>query len=255
MSFTEMATNHNKAVWDELGERDPYYAVLTHDEFRRSNLDEEAKAEFFRMGREHLDNIWPHLEKAAGGQPLKPGSAIDYGCGVGRVLLPLSERCAQVTGVDISRSMLHEAERNAASMRRENINYRPAADFLTADADRYDLVHSFIVLQHIPPVAGYSIIRKLAERLKNGGVGMIHVTYEYRASWFTRLRFRLYRDVPGVHRLSNLLQRRDFPFMPMYEYDLGKVKDILHSNGCEIIVERVTDHGFLGTMLFFLKTA
>jgi hypothetical protein len=58
-----MATNHNKAVWDELGERDPYYAVVTHDEFRRSNIDADAKAEFFRMGREHLDEIWPEMER------------------------------------------------------------------------------------------------------------------------------------------------------------------------------------------------
>ena len=247
-----MATNHNKAVWDELGERDPYYAVVTHDEFRRSNIDDDAKAEFFRMGREHLEEIWPEFEKAAGG-PLKPGSAIDYGCGVGRVLLALSERCEVVTGVDISRSMLDEARRNASGAERGNISYQTVDDFLTSDGDRYDLVHSFIVLQHVPPTVGCRIISTLTQRLKEGGVGMIHVTYQNTAPWFTRLRFRLYRDVPGVHRLSNALQRRDFPFMPMYEYDLPAVRGILRSNQCEIVNEKDTDHGFLGKMLFFRK--
>ncbi len=249
-----MATNHNKAVWDELGERDPYYAVVTHDEFRRSNIDADAKAEFFRMGREHLDEIWPEFEKAADG-PLSPKVAIDYGCGVGRVLLPLSERCERVMGVDISRSMLDEALRNATSAGRDNINYQLADEFLASDGERYDLVHSFIVLQHVPPPLGCQIISNLTQRLREGGVGMIHVTYQNAAPWFTRLRFQLYRDVPGVHRLSNLLQRRNFPFMPMYEYDLEKVQDILRSNGCEIVNAKDTDHGFLGKMFFVRKTA
>ncbi|HTH39124.1 MAG TPA: class I SAM-dependent methyltransferase [Pyrinomonadaceae bacterium] len=249
-----MATNHNKAVWDELGERDPYYAVVTHDEFRRSNIDADAKAEFFRMGREHLDEIWPEMGTAAGGGPFRPNSAIDYGCGVGRVLIPLAERCCHVTGVDISHAMLDEARRNAKASDLTNIDYQDADEFSGAGEENYDLVHSFIVLQHIPPPTGYEIIGKLTARLAAGGVGMIHVTYKNAAPLFTRLRFRLYRDVPGVHRLSNLLQRRDFPFMPMYEYDLDEVKEILQSNSCEIVSEKDTDHGFLGQMIFFAKS-
>lgn len=248
-----MTKEQDNAVWTELGVRDPYWAVMSEDEFRHSNLDDAAKAEFFRFGREHLDEIWRDLQAASGSETLRPSSAIDYGCGVGRILIPLAERCEKITGVDISPGMLDEAQSNAAARHLENIRFEQADSFLSDDQASFDLVHCFIVLQHIPPPVGRGIIAKLAERLTVGGVGMVHVTYEHTATWFTRLRFLLYRDVPGMHRLSNLVQRRNFPFVPMYEYDLNDIRQLIRSKSCTIVSEKDTDHGFLGKMLFIRK--
>jgi hypothetical protein len=149
--------------------------------------------------------------------------------------------------------MLREARINCEKIGRSNVIFQDAADFARSGEDKYDLVHSYIVLQHIPPAEGYRIIEKLTSRLNGGGLGMIHVTYKTTASFFKNLRFRLYRDVPGVHRLSNLVQGRDYPFMPMYEYDLKRVGQILNANRCELLSEKETDHGFLGRMMFFGK--
>jgi trans-aconitate methyltransferase len=79
---------------------------------------------------------------------IRKGVALDYGCGVGRLTRPLSERFQQVIGVDISSAMLEEARRNLAD--RPNVSYELAS----SQSNRpVDFVLSKIVFQHIPPRA------------------------------------------------------------------------------------------------------
>lgn len=92
--------DREKKVWEEYGANDAYWAVVTLDEFRDSNLDAKAKDVFFKSGYEHVAGVWQAIEERLGIE-LRPQRALDYGCGVGRLLVPLSERCASVTGVDI----------------------------------------------------------------------------------------------------------------------------------------------------------
>jgi 2-polyprenyl-3-methyl-5-hydroxy-6-metoxy-1,4-benzoquinol methylase len=244
--------SNGKETWEDFGATDAYYAVATYEKFRSSKIDAAAKAEFFATGREHLDEVWLEFERLFG-EVERPHRALDYGCGVGRILLPMAERCGSVVGVDISTAMLAEARKNADEGSIANVELQEAAEFIAADGDRYDLVHTYIVMQHIEPQIGYEIIRKLVERLVPGGLGMIHVTFRDSSPPFTRLRFRIYRDVPGVHKLLNKLRGRTERFMPMYEYDRNKVLEILKTNGCEPAFEKPTDHGFAGAMFFFRK--
>ena len=59
-------------------------------------------------------------------------------------------RAERVVGVDVSPSMLAEARRNCDARGARNVELL-AADRLGTLAPEFDLVHSFIVLQHIPP--------------------------------------------------------------------------------------------------------
>lgn len=243
---------NDKAIWEELGERDAYYAVLTYEQFRVGNLDNNTREEFFESGRGHVEEVAAEFECATG-ERLSGSSAIDYGCGVGRVLLPLADRFEAATGVDISSSMLDECRRNAAEFGKENIQLQTAQEFMTAEKETCDFVHTFIVLQHVRPSIGYEIVNTLLKRLRVGGRAMIHLTYRSTAPWFRRLRSRVYRDVPGIHRFSGIFSGRDARFMPMYEYDLARTKEIFRLNACKIISEIETDHGFLGKMFFLSK--
>jgi SAM-dependent methyltransferase len=243
----------HKQVWEDFGAKDPYFAVATHDAYRTGNIERDSKIAFFESGREHVETLWPEFEASLGTE-IRPRTTLDYGCGVGRILIPLAARSERAVAVDVSCSMLEAARSNCDRAGHSNVTFQGADEFMRNDGETYDLVHSYIVLQHIPPAEGCKIIDKLAGRLTNGGLGMIHITYRSKASFFKRFRFRLYRDVPGVHRFSNVLMRRDQPFMPMYEYDLDRVEQVLEANNCEIFSERDTDHGFLGKMLFFRKS-
>src|SRR5277367_1629330 len=106
-SPTNLSTDHE---WEEWGRRDPYFGVLTHPRFRRANLTEAAKSEFFESGRLHVEYVMQVVRKHIDAD-FTPKRALDFGCGVGRILIPLAQVTQEVVGVDVSPSMLHEAKR------------------------------------------------------------------------------------------------------------------------------------------------
>ena len=241
-----------KQIWENLGETDAYFAVSTCDEFRKGNLDDAAKEKFFQSGQEHVQRLRSEIENGFG-ITFSPANALDYGCGVGRVLIPLAKKCESVTGVDISQSMLDETRKNCRERGVENVELKNASEFMNEGSETYDFVHSFIVLQHIAPKLGSEIIRRMAAGLSINGIGMVHVTFRDLTPPFRRFRAKVYRDVPFVRRFINAIRRSNGRFMPMYEYDLNVVFGILKENGCGEIFVRFSDHGHLGTMIFFRK--
>src|SRR4051812_23982259 len=94
-------------AWENYGRLDPYYGVLTDAKFRKENLTSERLAEFFGTGESHVANLLENVRDHVGSFPA--GCALDFGCGVGRLLLPFARRFQRVVGVDISPSMLTAA--------------------------------------------------------------------------------------------------------------------------------------------------
>ncbi|HQZ82005.1 MAG TPA: class I SAM-dependent methyltransferase [Pyrinomonadaceae bacterium] len=240
-----------KKVWEEYGAKDAYWAVVTLDEFRDTNLDADAKDSFFRSGYEHIAGVWRAIEEKFGIE-LRPQRALDYGCGVGRLLVPMSERCASVTGVDISENMLAETRRNLGERGAEGFRLLTDKAFME-DAGRYDFVHTFIVLQHIDPAIGYKVIARMLEMLEPGGYGMIHVTYKDLAPAWRKFRGRIYRDVPSVHKIVSAVTGRKGSFIPTYEYDAARVRSAIKSGGGVELFTAQTDHGLGGEMIFVSK--
>jgi 2-polyprenyl-3-methyl-5-hydroxy-6-metoxy-1,4-benzoquinol methylase len=91
-----MFHNDTDKEWEKFGKNDPYYGVLTKDEFRSKNLTEELKKEFFATGSSYindlLDKIKRHIDK-----DFQIRKALDFGCGVGRLVIPLAEISQEVT--------------------------------------------------------------------------------------------------------------------------------------------------------------
>ncbi len=245
--------SRDKRTWDDLGTNDPYYAVLAFDKFLHENLDDRAVDEFFKTGRSHVERIWREI-KDGFGIDLRPKRALDYGCGVGRNLIPLAERCETVYGVDISHGMLAETAKNCDEHGIQNVHLQDAAEFWAAESEVYDFVHSFIVLQHIDPKIGNVLIRKMIERLEPGGVGVVHVTFFDPSTHFQKLRSRFYSNIPKAHQFLTAVRGKKGRLMPMYEYDLNYLFRILKENGSETSFLRFSDHGWLGALIFFRKT-
>lgn len=241
-----------KQLWEEIGTSEAYWAVATHDKFRAENLNSELKEDFLESGREHIEEVWQTFRELLS-RYLRPERAIDYGCGVGRLVIPLAKHSEQAIGVDISSAMLMEAKQNAEAAGCSNIELQTVDEFICDEAAEYDLVHTYIVLQHIDPAIGYSVIERLLERLKGGGYAMIHTTFKDTSPFFGRMRARVYRDVPGVHRALNLIRGRHVPFVPVYTYDIERVRKIFAEYRCETLLEKDTDHSLLGKMFFLRK--
>jgi len=213
------ASDHS---WETHGRYQAYYGVLSIDKFRTENLSEAVIAEFMASGFDHVKNVISDVEKSFG--PIARGQALDFGCGVGRLLLPLGRLFREVTGVDISASMLDETRRNAAAAGLANLNLANSVDQIPEHLT-FDFIHSVIVFQHIPVVRGEAIIAALLKRLAPGGVAALHVNLKVHQSWWRRLGSTLRQRITLLNIPANLINRRPWnePMMQMNEYRLDRI--------------------------------
>jgi SAM-dependent methyltransferase len=103
---------------------------------------------------------------------VRPGARVlDVGCGVGRWSSLLASRGAQVTGIDISPTMIGEARRRAAARGLGNQCRFLVQDLAALDAgEKFDLILSVTVLQHIlEPGALRAALMRMVDHLADGG--------------------------------------------------------------------------------------
>lgn len=242
-------------AWERYGEVDPYFGVCSHDQYLSENLDAGAYAEFFRSGEEHVDFILRTIRHHVSAD-FHPGRALDFGCGVGRLVVPLAGVCREVVGVDVSEAMLREARANCERHAVGNAELVRSDDALSRVTGRFDLIHSVIVFQHIPPRRGMAILRQLVGRLAENGVGALHFTYGRNASTARKVVHWTRKHVPLANAAVNLAQGRSlgYPMMQMNNYSLNRIFGVLQETGCGDVYAHLTDHGgHLGAILFFRK--
>lgn len=258
-------THQTDLEWQRWGELDPYFGVITHDRFRRRNLTPESLAEFFESGRQHVEHVLKisrrHLYTR-----FEPRRALDFGCGVGRVLAPLAQRVHEVVGMDVSPAMLDEARRNCLERGLANVTLVPSDDELSALTGDFDLIHSVLVLQHIEPARGRAIVGRLLNRLRPGGVAALHVTYgkAYHADRLgvppppapppppsSASRWSLKRLAGSGAAASGAEAPARDPVMHMYAYPLNELLFLVQQAGVRRSFVEFTDHGGeLGVFLF-----
>jgi SAM-dependent methyltransferase len=223
------ATTRKKSslsAWETLARREPYFAVLTDERFLSDKLTDAARDEFFASGEADVTRLLGDFA---------PASALDFGCGVGRLTAALAKRCPRVVGVDVSPTMLEHARLNAPSA--ELVGELPDEEF--------DFIVSLIVFQHMPVREGMSALRALLARLGEGGGAALHFTLRRRGSGIRRLARTARARLPLVHRVASLVEgdRSGLPYMQMNEYDLEAIRAALALFGCEETAVERTDHG------------
>ncbi len=244
-------------AWEAFGRLEPYYGVFSKPYFLSKNLSGEVRDVFFATGEKHVDDVLG-IVRASLDPAFAPRRCLDFGCGVGRVAIPLARRSAEVVGVDVSESMLAEARKNCELQGVRNLALVRSDDRLSALSGEFDFIHSFVVFQHIPRKRGEAIVDALLDRLAVGGVGVLHFTYATRASTARRVAQWLRANVPLLHSVLNVLQGRPFgfPHMQMNCYDVDELLRRLQNHGCHRVNVRFTDHGqHLGVVLIFQRAA
>jgi cyclopropane fatty-acyl-phospholipid synthase-like methyltransferase len=100
---------------------------------------------------------------------------LEIGCGVGRLLKPLSRRVKRAVGVDVSEEMLRRARDYCA--RSSNVElHRTDGRLEFLPADSFDFVFSHIVFQHLPRKAYVEAYFREAFRvLVAGGIFRVQV--------------------------------------------------------------------------------
>lgn len=258
-----MIAGETDTFWRRVGESDPYWGVVTDDRFHDRNLTDETLDEFYATGEAHVDVVFETIRTRLVPE-FAPRSALDFGCGVGRIVAPLAKRCGQVVGVDVSEGMLRRAQARTDRLGLTNVRFHESDDELTAVRESFDLVHCYIVLQHVESTRGTAIARQLLARLNDGGVGALHFLYfKQTARPASPLRTAVGRAARtiGAHRLYCLARDavrggRTPQHMQMNCYDMNAVLRMLQDAGVRRLHVELSDHGeCYGAMLFFQKSA
>jgi SAM-dependent methyltransferase len=159
--------------------------------------------EDFLASGEHdvAHEVDPHLGHLS--TPAAQATALDVGCGVGRLSRALATRFAHVEGVDISPPMVEEARCFAPPVP-ANVRFQVCVGdgSLPLPDASIDFAFSFLVFQHLPTAALVQAnVDELARVLVPGGVARIQVN-GHRRSLRQRLSVGIEASdrVPVLHR-------------------------------------------------------
>ena len=226
--------NTDKA-WAKWGAQDPYYGVLADDRFTSDRIAEYRES-FFDSGRQSIAGVIALHERHFG--PLPRGRALDHGCGVGRLTIPLAEEFGEVVAMDVAPAMLAEAAANASAAGLTNIRFVEADDALSVAEGNFDFVISLMVLQHVPVRRGLAMLDALIDRVAPGGGFHLHVSVRTDRGG-PRWLYWASANIPGVKIWQNICARRAWnaPAMQMNDYPLGEIIARLAARGItELIV-------------------
>ena len=173
----------------------------------------------------------------------EPQTALDFGCGVGRVLVPLASRCREVLGLDVSATMLEEARQSCPRHGVENVRLQRSDAIELESLGSFGLVHSFIVFQHIEPSLGCELFERLIACGAPSGVSVCQFAY---AAKDKRPRWRRWLRRHRV-RLTGLFVSK----METIPYDLNRLFRLLQERGITRVHVELTDHDHYGAILFF----
>ena len=157
--------------WRRLGDRDPLWAVYVAPDTKDGQWQ---VSEFLRTGRDEVSRVLDGLPRMPAGQQ----TALDFGCGVGRLSQALAERFDRVIGIDVSASMLERAvelAQDAPTRDRLEFVLNERADLAVIGSGTVDLVYSSLVLQHLPKPLAAGYLREFIRVLRPGGLVVVQV--------------------------------------------------------------------------------
>ncbi len=135
----------HRESWEEIGDKDPLWGVLSDPAMKNNRWNVR---DFFETGRVEVDELIKEASEVA--DVTNRGRALDFGSGVGRLTRRLSHYFDQVTGVDISSSMVGKARLYNADRANCSFIQNTRADLSVFDSGSFDFIYSSITLQHVP---------------------------------------------------------------------------------------------------------
>jgi ubiquinone/menaquinone biosynthesis C-methylase UbiE len=174
-----------KVTWDTWARTDALWAVLTDWKKKGGRWDLD---DFFGTGTAEVDRVLGYLRDQ--GLDIERGSALDFGCGVGRLSQAWTAHFEKVSGVDISPTMIEIARRYNRQGSRCEYYQNEAPDLAIFADESFDFVYSALTLQHISPPLQARYLLEFLRVLKPTGLIGLHIIRP------TRLRLLANRFLP-----------------------------------------------------------
>lgn len=249
-----MQIRDTNSDWARLAEENPYWAVLSSDKYKGQDLPADVRKEYFDGGAELVKHDFALLRERLC-LPFAPLDIVDFGCGVGRLSIPLAQMAKVVHALDVAPRMLEICQKNAYLAGAANVRPQSTDEFIAAGTE-FDLFYSRIVIQHIPPTVGIPLLRKLFGRLRPKGGVCFNVTFARDASHASVLgaHARYVRGLSDRIELYGQTAPLESPHMSMYEYDLNELMLLLLEHGIhDPVVQVYGGGGYYAAHFFGLK--
>lgn len=143
-----------KTAWNQAARADAHDAILTGS----------TAESFERTGEADAKIILRYLRTS-------DAVVLNIGCGVGRVERYLASHVGELHAVDVSGEMIARARERLAGLPNVHLKETANDEFLGSfEPERFDLVFSFLVLQHLAREDAFLYLRDAFRVLKPGGV-------------------------------------------------------------------------------------
>ena len=239
--------------------KDPYWTVLTEPKYTSEQFDKKSKEAFFKTGYDYIEDIH-NIIKYQVDPKFTPINVLDFGCGVGRLLLPFAKKGYKVTGLDISDTMLKICAANLYDNNINDFTLLKNDDMLSKVREKFDLVHSYITLQHIPIRRGLISISRLLDSISESGIGVLHFTYSATTIGSKtkqvkhNIKIKLVDFILKYDLLKKFVERigknEIQPPILMHSYPVNLVLGEIQEKGFNNIHIRFSNHGLNGILIF-----
>jgi 2-polyprenyl-3-methyl-5-hydroxy-6-metoxy-1,4-benzoquinol methylase len=242
--------------WKDVAQKDPYWGVLSEESYKQERMDADALAKFLASGERFVDDLFGFIKRYFG-EDFVPKRCLDFGCGVGRLAIPLAKKSNETVGLDIAPAMLELCRKHAAEGGVTNLTLYESDDELNRAPGKFDLINTYIVLQHIPPERGYKIIQAMLSKLNVGGICSMQVTYAKSRSFLIHEQPKALFYRRDGSTITDILESGWSPpvgTINMFDYDMNQViAQVTRVAGVPVLLLPTADDRHLGAHLIFQK--
>lgn len=219
--------------WEKFGKDDPLWGILAWPDKagRRWNLDE-----FFETGRQEIDEVLTYVDSLD--LTWRRGSALDFGCGVGRLSQALARHFQTVEGVDISPAMIDLAEKYNQFGETCRYHLNEADDLSLFESGSFDFIYSNITLQHMHTRYSRRYLAEFLRLLTPTGVLIFQLPSAPKQRWRTLV--QPFKSNP-LFRLYQRLRYGDRPIMEMYGIEKRELLAFLAERGGRVVDVQADD--------------
>lgn len=163
-------TEGMKKSWEKRAQSNPLHYIET-------TFDAPDIESFFENGEKRaIETIDPLLNQWDAYSEGTGKTALDIGCGVGRLTRSLSDRFDRVIGIDVSQSMISMAKELHSGFDNVEFHTTDGQGYAPIDDGEIDFVFSYEVFQHLP---NKDVIRQnfseIYRVLTSGGLAHVYV--------------------------------------------------------------------------------
>jgi SAM-dependent methyltransferase len=210
MRVGRVSLERHKEDWERLAEVDAMWAVLTAPGQKGRAWDAE---QFFATGEAEIEHVLSVVDSL--GRPLARDSALDFGCGVGRLTRALGGRFERAVGVDISERMVAQARQLNEAFPTCEFRLNAASDLGQFETNSFDFVYASIVLQHLPSRGDVeSYVTEFLRIARADGLAVFGIPGRIAFPWSLQPRRRLYAFLRRLGVSEEWMLRRT-PLTPM----------------------------------------